>query len=142
MTNADLVARKLATLREHLARIRRRRTATADELRDDVDRLDALSLSLLVVVQEAVDIAYHLASDEGWGAPASHREGFELLARHGVVDGALAAQLAIAAQVRNRIAHGYSTVDVERLWAEIPNGIATFERFAVAIAKHLASSPT
>lgn len=142
MTNADLVARKLTTLREHLARIRRRRPATVEELRGDVDRLDALSLSLLVVVQEAVDIAYHVAGDEGWGVPASHREGFELLARHGVVDAALAAELATAAQVRNRIAHGYSTVDVERLWAEVPNGVATFERFAVAVARHLASSPT
>jgi hypothetical protein len=40
-------------------------------LRSDDVLLDALALSVLTSVQEAIDIAFHMATDEGWGIPAS-----------------------------------------------------------------------
>jgi uncharacterized protein YutE (UPF0331/DUF86 family) len=75
------------------------------------------------------------AADEGWGIPASYAESFEMLSRHGVIDSALATELAAAASLRNRIAHGYASVEVERLWAEIPSGVAALERYVEAIAR-------
>lgn len=98
---------------------------------------DAIALSLLVAVQEAVDIALHISSDEGWGIPASYRESFDFLAKHGVIDAPLATAMASSAALRNRIAHGYGTVDLERLWADLPAGIAAFDAFAAAIARYL-----
>ena len=142
MTDAPLVTRKLASLREHAARVRRGRPATIEELRTDIDRQDAIALSLLVAIQEATDIAFHVAADEGWGAPSSYAEGFDLLSRHGVFDTGLAQQLALAASLRNRIAHGYASLDVDRLWEEIPNGLVSLERFAAAIAAFLESQPS
>ena len=134
MRNADLVARKLTILGEHVARLRRRRPVSAEAMLADVDLQDAISLSVLVVVQEATDIALHMISDEGWGAAASYREGFETLAAHRVIAPDLARQLGGAVAVRNRIAHGYASVDFERLWAELPAAIDAFESFAQAIA--------
>jgi uncharacterized protein YutE (UPF0331/DUF86 family) len=52
-----------------LERSRRRRPVSVDVLRKDVDLQDALAMSLLVAIQEAVDIAFHIAADEGWGVP-------------------------------------------------------------------------
>lgn len=95
-------------------------------------------MGILVVVQEAVDIALHIASDEGWALASTYREAFGVLAQHGVIDATLAASLGGTAQLRNRIAHGYATVDAERVWAELPTGIAAFESFASAIALFLA----
>lgn len=91
-------------------------------------------MALLVVVQEAIDVAFHVSTDEGWGVPATYREGFEILARRGVIDASLADTLAEAARLRNRIAHGYASLDVERLWRELPEAIAAFDRFATAMA--------
>lgn len=139
MTDPLLVTRKLALLLEHVARLRRRRPKTAEALRADVDRLDAIAMSVLVVVQEAIDIAFHIASDEGWGLPATYRQGFDLLAQKGLIPSELAAQLAGAARLRNRIAHGYASVDVDTLWAELPGGVAAFEAYAAAIAAYLTS---
>lgn len=51
MTDAEIVLRKLATLREHVARARRRRPATVDVLLGDYDLQDALYMSLLVAIQ-------------------------------------------------------------------------------------------
>ncbi|MBI2216967.1 MAG: hypothetical protein HYU51_06675 [Candidatus Rokubacteria bacterium] len=71
MTDTVLVLHKLTTMREHIARARRRRPATPDALRTDVDLQDALAMSLLVAIQEAADIAFHITADEGWGIPSS-----------------------------------------------------------------------
>jgi uncharacterized protein YutE (UPF0331/DUF86 family) len=135
MTDPMIVLRKLVTLREHLGRARARRPATAAELADDTLLQDALAMSLLVAVQEAIDVSFHIAADEGWAMPGSAEEAFEALATHGVLTRDLARALATIARLRNRLAHGYAAVDIERLWTELPAGIATLAAFVEAIAK-------
>lgn len=135
MTDRSIVLQKLAVLRDHVGRVRRRRPDAPERLADDLDLQDAIALSLLVAIQEAVDVAFHIVSDEGWGVPASYGDGFGLLATHGVIDAALAARMAQAAGLRNRIAHGYAGVDATRLWGEIPDGLATLDAYVAAIAR-------
>jgi predicted nucleotidyltransferase len=48
-----------------------------------------LQAELMVAVQDALDVALHVASDEGWGIPASYAESFALLERHALVDAQL-----------------------------------------------------
>lgn len=135
MTDAELVVRKLAVMREHVARARRRRPSGVEALRGDVDLQDALSMSILVAIQEAIDIAFHVVADEGWGTPASYAESFDLLARHGVMDIALADALTRGVGLRNRLAHAYATLDLERLWTDLPAGLDALDRYAEAIAR-------
>lgn len=138
MTDPAIVLRKLAALRDHVERLRRRRPASAADLRSDVDLQDALSMSLLVAVQTALDIAMHFAADRGLGVPATYAEGFQLLAQHGVCEPETSAALGRMAALRNRIAHGYASVDFARIWAELPSGIEALDRFAAAISSRLA----
>lgn len=137
MTNAQLVQRKLSMLLDHVGRIEQRRPTSADALRKDLLVQDAIAMSLLVVVQEALDIALHIASDAGWEIANTYRDTFLVLAAHNVIDHDLALQLGQIAQLRNRIAHGYSTLDSERLFRELPNGCACMRTFAAAVARHL-----
>jgi uncharacterized protein YutE (UPF0331/DUF86 family) len=137
VTNVALVARKLAVLEDHLQRLRDRRPAEIGMFATDRLLQDAVAMSVLVVVQEATDIALHIATDEGWELGSTYREAFAVLERHGVITAPLAASLGGAAQLRNRIAHGYASLDAERLWAELPRGIATFAEFAAAVSGFL-----
>jgi uncharacterized protein YutE (UPF0331/DUF86 family) len=91
----------------------------------------------MVALQEAIDIAYHIVADEGWGIPDSHRAAFDTLTAHGVLAPALATELSAAASMRNRIAHGYASVDHQRLWQELPNGLRALDAFGAAIAAWL-----
>ncbi len=50
------------------------------------------------------------------------------LSQRGVIDGALVDALSRLVALRNRIAHGYATLDVERLWAQVPAGLEALER--------------
>jgi uncharacterized protein YutE (UPF0331/DUF86 family) len=134
LTDISLVSRKLAVMQEHVRRLTERRPTDASVLASDLLLQDAIAMSLLVAVHEALDIALHIASDEGWELAATSREAFTVLARHGVIDSALAASIAAPAHLRNRIAHGYASIDVERLWTELPAGIAALTAYAAAIA--------
>ncbi len=98
-------------------------------------------MGILVVVQEAMHLALHLASDEGWTLASTYREAFAVLAQQGIIDHELATTLSGTAQLRNRIAHGYGTVDVARIWSELPAGITALERFATGISAFLARLP-
>ena len=103
MTNRLLVLRKLSLVRERVLQARSRRSTSPEALRANDVLLDALAL------------AFHIATDEGWGVPASYAEGFDVLAKHGVFDAGLARAMTAATGLPNRIAHAYATVDVERL---------------------------
>ena len=141
MTNVVLVARKLALLEDHLRRIEVRRPKEVEPFTSDLLLQDAVSMSVLVIVQETIDVALHIASDEGWETAATYREAFVVLERHGVIDGALALSLAGSAQLRNRIAHGYASLDAVRLWTELPAGMASWEAFLAAVSTFVAMEP-
>lgn len=141
MTNAPLVARKLAVLEEHLRRLRERRPADVTIFAADALLQDAVAMSVLVVVQEAMDVALHIAADEGWEIAATYRDAFAVLARHGVIAAPLAKSLGGSAQLRNRIAHGYASLDAARLWSELPEGLASFGAFAAAVSAFLQRLP-
>jgi uncharacterized protein YutE (UPF0331/DUF86 family) len=139
VTDRDLVLQLLSTLREHVARVRRRRVPQLEAFRADVDLQDSLSLSVLVATQKAIDVAFHICTDEGWGLPASYADAFALLAKNGLIDPTLAGELGRVVAVRNRIAHLYGTVDLERVWQEVPAGVDALERFSAAVARFLSN---
>jgi len=139
VTNVALVARKLALIHTHLERLRARRPAELETFERDTLLQDAVSMGVLVVVQEALDIALHIASDEGWELATTSREAFAVLEQHHVIDAPLANALSSAVQLRNRIAHGYGSLDASRLWAELPSGMAAFSAYAAAVSAFLAT---
>ena len=141
MTNAPLVARKLAALIEYARRARARRPPSAELLAADTERQDALGMALLVAIQEAIDIAFHIVSDERWGTPRSYAEGFELLAKGGAIGPELAAAMTQATGLRNRLAHGYASVDIPRLWAELPRGLDALDEYARSIGAYASREP-
>lgn len=137
MSDAGFVLHKLQRLHAQIALTRNRRPAAAEVLAHDLVLRDALALAFMVALQEAIDIAYHVVADEGWGIPDSHRAAFEMLAAHGVLAADLVHEVSAAAAMRNRIAHGYAAVDHERLWQELPSGLRALDAFAAAVAAWL-----
>lgn len=128
-----LVTRKLAALRDHIERMRRRRPARLEDLKPDLDLQDAIAMSLLVAVQTALDIALHFVAEEGVGVPASYAEAFTIIEQKGLVPADVAERLRRMAALRNRIAHGYASVDFGKIWAELPDGLEAFDAFARAL---------
>lgn len=91
-------------------------------------------MSLFVAIQESIDIAFHLLADEGWGLPDAYGEAFPLLAEHGVIPDELGLRLSKSVGLRDRLAHGYASVDVDRIWKETPSGLDDLDAFSQAVA--------
>jgi uncharacterized protein YutE (UPF0331/DUF86 family) len=130
MVDPRLVERKLSSLLACIQRVREKRSASKEAFVSDRDGRELAAFNLFLAFQEALDLAAHVIADAGWEVPTTARDHFEVLAKHGFLDGALAADLAVCAGARNLIAHAYGTLDLERLHTEIPAGLDALERFA------------
>jgi uncharacterized protein YutE (UPF0331/DUF86 family) len=141
MTDAALLARKLAHLRHQIERARHKRPDDVDAFASDEDTQALVAMATFVAIQEAADLAFHIVGSKGWGVPASYADAFKILSSHGVIDHALSQQMTSTVKVRNLIAHGYASLDPERLWADLPDGLEALERYSVAIARFASAVP-
>ncbi len=130
MVDRDLVASKLGELAEHVARVRSRRKATAEDLRRDRDALDLVAFNLMLAVQACADVASHVIAGEGWPPPPSLGAPFERLREHDIISAPVCEALARAVGLRNLIAHGYAGVRPEMVHAAATTGLADLEAFA------------
>jgi uncharacterized protein YutE (UPF0331/DUF86 family) len=75
------------------------------------------------------------------GGARAGRDVDRQLARNHVLTPEHARELAAVASVRNRIAHGYASIDPGRLWAELPAGLDALDRYVEAIARLAGDEP-
>ncbi len=109
MTDTSLVAKKLSLIDTYLRDLGT--LARVDDVTTDVRELRFVEHTLQIAIQAALDVASHIVSDERFGEPATNREVFALLARHGWLPLELTARLGRMAGFRNLLVHGYAEVD-------------------------------
>jgi uncharacterized protein YutE (UPF0331/DUF86 family)/predicted nucleotidyltransferase len=119
----DVVARKVARASARL------NDAGAAEFLSDVKSRDLASFYLFLAIQECIDLAAHWVSDAGWNVPEDAGATWDLLAEHGAMEEELALALRGAVGLRNRIAHGYASVDHARVHEEYRGGSEALRRF-------------
>lgn len=129
MVKVDVVSRKLARASAWLNDAEEILSRPAEELLADVKSRDLATFYLFLAVQECIDLAAHWISDAGWDVPGDAGATFGLLAEHGAMDQSLAAILRGAVGLRNRIAHGYASVDHARVLEEYRGGVEALRRF-------------
>lgn len=110
MTDGALVAKRLALIESCVADLRRE--ARPERLHSDIREQRFVEHTLQIAIQAALDVASHVASDERLGEPATNRELFDLLARHGWIAPTLADTLRRMVGFRNVLVHGYDDVDL------------------------------
>ena len=130
----DLGVSKLGELAQHVARVRTRRTVTAEDLRRDRDALDLVSFNLMLAVRACADVASHVIADEGWPPATSLGAAFERLKDRGVISGPVCEALVRAVVLRNVIAHGYAGVRPEMVHGAATSGLVDLEAFAREVA--------
>jgi len=129
-----VLASKIAAVRDATARIRSVLPPSADAFRADRTAREVVVFNLLVAIQTCLDLAAHWLADEGWDVPPTYGDMFVGLASHGVIDCALARQLAAAAGLRNLVAHQYGVVDWQRVHAIAATDLGDLDAFCAALA--------
>ncbi len=137
MTDAELVAKKLAEIETHVRELRTQ--AVLDRVRDDVKEERFVAHTLQLAVQAALDVASHVVSDNRLGEPQTNEELFTLLERHGWVERSLATELRNMARLRNLLVHGYASVDLEIVQDIVRHHLIDLEAFVDAVRRRLSS---
>ena len=113
MTDAELLAKKLALIESLVADLRR--LARPTEIAHDLREQRFVEHTLQIAIQAALDVASHIVSDLRLGEPRTNRELFDLLERNGWIESPLAVTLGRMVGFRNILVHGYDTVDLDIL---------------------------
>jgi len=125
----DVVAKKVARASAWLDDAEALVAGPLEELLGDVKRRDLASFYIFLAIQECIDLAAHWIADAGWDAPDDSASLFDILADRKIIDRELATNLRGAVGLRNRIAHGYSSVDHSRVLNEFLQGASALRSF-------------
>jgi len=131
MTDADLVRKKLAFTLRCVHELQTE--ANMERIDTDVREERFVVHSLQLAIQAALDVAFHIISDEGLGEPRSNRDAFALLSRRGILTPELAARLEQMAGFRNLVVHGYEAVDLRIVHDVVEHRLDDLRAYALAI---------
>jgi len=129
----DLIIAKASSVKAHLDRIADKVGTNLQLFISDVDRQDIVAFNLHLAVENCIDIAAHIISENGWGVPGSASEMFYVLEEKGIVDSALTERMIKAVGLRNLIVHEYGDIDLKRLFTIVRNDLNDLTAFLSAI---------
>lgn len=130
---AKIVGEKIESIRRCLERIHARCPDTPDQLAEDIDAQDIVSVNLTRAVQLAVDIAAHRIAVSGQRPPATMGESFDRLAEAGIIELDLARRMKSAVGFRNLSIHSYRKIDWHIVHAIAQRAAKDFKEFARAL---------
>ena len=131
----DIIIRKLDSLARCVNRIEKKRPATLEQLMDDVDLQDILSINLERAVQVSVDVGTHLLADLSVPPPKTMGDVFAILAAEKIISEETGMALRKAVGFRNLSVHAYDQVDWEWVFEIIHGRLDDFRKFAAAITR-------
>ena len=123
-------------MREALSNLRRHAGHNASELRADADLRWTVERGLQLCVQNALDIATHLAAASGLDSP-DYATAIDRLAEIGVLSQEFASSLRPMAGFRNVLVHGYLQVDLGVLERVLSENLQDLDQFTVEVEAYL-----
>ena len=131
MTDADLVAKKLALIETYVRELRE--LARPAELARDVREQRFVEHTLQIAIQAMLDVASHIVSDERLGEPETNSQLFERLAVAGWVSEDQRKLLVAMVGFRNILVHGYAAVDPAIVRDVVEHHLGDLTDFVAAI---------
>ena len=131
----DVLINKSATIERCVARAREEYDRDPATFATDFTRQDAAILNVQRACEAALDMAQHIARREQLGVPQGARDVFELLARSGWIDQALADALKRMVGFRNIAVHDYQSLQLAITVNVITLHLPEFLRFTELVLK-------
>jgi uncharacterized protein YutE (UPF0331/DUF86 family) len=135
VVDRDILAAKIAAVRDAVARIRAVLPASREAFREDRTTREVVVLNLFVAVQDCLSLATHWLADAGWEVPQNYRDVVQALSDHGVLEPELAARLASAAGLRNLVAHRYGALDLDRIYEMASSSLNDLLQFCAVLSR-------
>jgi uncharacterized protein YutE (UPF0331/DUF86 family) len=118
----------------HLRRIRVKRVVSLEEFLADLDCQESILFNLQMAVQNCIDIAAHIISEEELGIAGSTNEMFYILQENEYLSLELTENMVAAVGFRNLVVHEYGNID-RQVYQIAHQDIDDMEGFLKAIIK-------
>ena len=116
MVDKDLILAKAGAIKRHCKRISDKSNVDVEIFKSDLDRQESLLFNLQMAIQNCIDIAAHIVSEEGYGVPGSSSEMFYMLEENGLLEPALTEKMVKSVGLRNLIVHEYGKIDLDQIY--------------------------
>jgi uncharacterized protein YutE (UPF0331/DUF86 family) len=135
--DSNLILAKAGSAKSHLSRVFEKRNVDLNDFLADIDRQESILFNIQMSVQNCIDIAAHIISDNGLGVPGSTTEMFYLLEKHGYLNHDLTGRMVKAVGFRNLVVHEYGKIELEQVYKIAQDDINDLNEYLKAIIKKL-----
>lgn len=137
MVDRDLIVKKADSVRKHVQRTTEKSNTDLHTFLNDADCQDIVLFNVQMAVQNCIDIAAHIISEEGFGVPGSNNEMFYLLEENGFLDRDITEKMVKAVGFRNLIVHEYGKIDLKQVFNAARNNTNDLLEYLKAIFTRL-----
>ena len=137
MVDKDLILAKASSVKRHLRRIEEKRNIDLNIFLKDIDLQESILFNLQMAIQNCIDIAANIISDEGLGVPGSTNEMFYLLEENGYLDRDITEKMVKAVGFRNLIVHEYEKIELGQVFEIAQEDIKDFNKYLKSIFRKL-----
>ena len=114
--NVDLIQSRFEDIQQSLERLRQIAELSRSAFLADQDTVDVACYRLLVAVEAALQICFHVSAQRLQRAPEAYAECFGLLGEAGILSEDLSSRLQRMARFRNMLVHVYWEVDYDQVY--------------------------
>lgn len=140
MVDKDLILAKAGSAKKHIKRIQSKSNTDMDTFLSDIDRQESILFNIQMAIQNCIDIAAHIVSDENLGAPGSTNEMFYMLEDNGYIGRELTEKMVRAIGFRNLIVHEYVKLELKQVFKIAGDDIRDLNEYLKMILKKLGLS--
>lgn len=132
--NEDLVRTRCQEIEDSLERLERIRESSKDDILKDRDLQDIASYRLLVAIEAALGLCYHIAAKRLKRIPEEYAECFAILSDAHLIPSELSKRLQKTARFRNLLVHRYWKIDYGAVYDILHSGLNDLRRFSQAVS--------
>lgn len=133
MIDKDLIMAKAGKVDGHLRRIKAKRSVKLEEFLGDLDIQESILFNLQMAVQNCIDIAAHVISDDELGVAGSTNEMFYMLQENGYLTPELTEKMVAAVGFRSLVTHEYGKIDLTKVYQIAHKDVDDLEEYLRAI---------
>ena len=132
----DVILKKIESLNKCVSRIETKVPLSVEELKDNIDLQDIISVNLERAVQISVDIASIVLSEIDVEIPATMAETFTALAKAAVLSSELSDKLSKAVGFRNIAVHEYDKINWEIVYSICTKDLNDFKKYTARVIEY------
>lgn len=130
MVDKDILWSKISAMEKHINRIKTQLDVGEDDFLKDLTLQESILFNLQMAIQNCIDMAAHIVSEEGLGVAGSTNELFYLLEDNGIITTDMTEKMTKAVGFRNLVVHEYGKMDLQLVFRISHDNAADLEGFA------------